>query len=167
MKQIKEYWKIYFSEPKARISFGLSLIALIGLLYFGAKKEDSGPVSSGPLVTSDELIPEGFVLVPLDLQNREALDALIGDFAVVDLFKAPPGGQGKGLKVGRRLKLVRSAQNHEQFAALVPEDQTGTLLSNAGPLFAVIQSRQAQKGSGMIRKSLVHSRIHFSNGGSL
>lgn len=163
MKRIYGYYSLYFSDPKTKLSLAATLVILFALLAFGAKPQNSAP-AGGEVMHSDEFIPDGHVLVPLELANRDALHALIGQYAVVDLFTMSPDGVTKGQRVGKRLRLIRSPHQPEQFAALVPEDKATILLGYAGPLFAVIQSRKANKGSGVSKKSTGRSRIRTLKG---
>lgn len=165
MKNVLPYLKVTLADRQHRWSVGLIALTLLGLLFLSSGKSDE-KTASMPTIDSDELIPEGSVLVPLDLQNREALNDLVGAFAIVDLFTVSADGQMKGTKVGKRVKLIRSPQNPTQFSALVPEDQAPLLFANPGPLFAVIQSRQSKKASALIGNSRAASRIRILSGGS-
>src|SRR4051812_35626944 len=56
----------------------------------------------------DTLIPAGFVIIPIDVQNYESLDSLLGKFGVGDLFK----GEGKnGRLVARNIRILRAPKN--------------------------------------------------------
>ena len=162
MKQLFTFLKISLGDKKIRLSLSATLLVVISLcLVSFQSKEVSVPLgpTGEPLSATDELIPPGFVMVPLELQNKEALHSLVGSFAVVDLFTVSPDGQKKGIRVGRRLKLVRSPNDADQFSALIEEEQAPTLFLHPGPLFAVVQSRKAQ-GSSMSKIQSSVSRIH-------
>lgn len=165
MSTIISFFKISFADKQNRLNFALILLTLIGLLILSTGKSESKPAAEVD-IESDALIPEGSVLVPLDLQNRDALNDLVGAFATVDLFTVSEDGQKKGTKVAKRVKLIRSPQNPTQFSALVPEDQASLLFANPGPLFAVIQSRQTKKSSSVIGKSKSTSRIRILSSGA-
>ena len=105
--------------------------------------------------SADTYIPEGFVLVPIEIQNSESLSSLIGDFAVVDLFKGP-----HSQRVGRRLKMLRAPLNPQQFAVLVPEAEVSTLLQTAGPFWVAIQNPAMTKESEIANHSK-KSRIEY------
>jgi len=164
MKNLIPYLKLTLGDRQHRLSLGLIALTLLGLVFISTGKSQE-PAPAAPMLDSDEMIPEGSVLVPLDLQNREALNDLVGAFAIVDLFTVSPDGRMKGTKVGKRVKLIRPPQNPTQFSALVPEDQAPLLFSNPGPLFAVIQSRQGRKAGSVIDSSKKSSRIRVFSGG--
>ena len=161
MKEHLRFLKISLADKKMRMSLVATLITIVGLLLvsFESKELSQEKKNSETSSSTDEMIPPGFVMVPLDLQNKEALRSLVGAFAVVDLFTVSPDGQKKGVRVGSRLKLLRSPLDPEQFSALVEEDQAALLFSHSGPLFAVVQSRQA-RGSSFLKIPIQNSRIH-------
>lgn len=151
--------KPWIIDPKNRallIAFGIMLlIILVSSLYGDTKTE---PPSNQEMGTADTYIPEGFVLVPIELQNAETLSSMIGEFAVVDLFQGP---QSK--RVGKRLKILRAPLNPNQYAVLVPEAEVPTLMSHPGPYWAAIQNPNLRKGSSLTQISK-KSRIEYYKG---
>jgi hypothetical protein len=124
---------------------------LVGLIIFAgvlaASSGNLGSASPAPSAdtaadpySADTFIPNGFVLVPIDIQNIDSLSSMIGQFGLVDLFTTSNLNQKSGLRVGRRLKLLRAPLNPQQFAVLVPEEEAGELLKAIGPFVAVIQN---------------------------
>lgn len=128
------------------------IIAAVQFLPSPAPTGESSPESA------DTLIPEGYVLVPIELQNSDSLSSLIGDYAVVDLFRGP-----NSQRVGRRLKLLRAPLNPQQFAVLVPEAQVSGLLQTPGPFWAAIQNPN-QKQKTEIQSKKKASRIEYFEG---
>ena len=108
--------------------------------------------------SADTYIPDGFVLVPIELQNAESLSSLIGSYALVDLFRGP-----NSQRVGKRLKLLRAPLNPNQFAVLVPEGEVAAVLAQQGPLWAAIQNPQQRK-STEISSRQKKSRIEYFKG---
>src|SRR6218665_105271 len=51
-----------------------------------AHAESAAEMESAP--DTDTLIPEGFVLVPIRLENQQALLALMGPYAVLNIYEA-------------------------------------------------------------------------------
>jgi hypothetical protein len=133
------------------------LIALSGLFIFACVTEFIGKAPKPDAPTNfdsiDTIIPAGFVLVPIDLQNAESMSSIIGDFALVDLYSIPIGKDNKGQKVGQRLRLLRAPLNRNLFAVLVPENETGPILNHGGSFFAVIQNKD-QPGMGSMNKEI-------------
>lgn len=109
-------------------------------------------------VSADTYIPDGYVLVPIELQNSDSLSSLIGAYAVVDLFRGP-----RSQKVGKRLKLLRAPLNPQQFAVLVPEAEVSNLLETPGPFWAAIQNPQQSKAAEIASRSK-KSRVEYFQG---
>jgi hypothetical protein len=151
---------------------------LVGLFIFAvvliASSGSPGAPSSNSLTESapepfsaDTVIPNGFVLVPIDIQNIDSLSSMIGQFGIVDLFTTPNLNQKSGLRVGRRLKLLRAPLNPQQFAVLVPEDEATELLRAIGPFVAVIQNPSDKRKSEMIAppgRSNIGPQIEYFKG---
>ena len=127
----------------------LALSALIVLGFVFSKNETQkiaeNTVPEESQFTPDTIIPEGYVLVPIQLQNFASLDSMIGQFGVVDLFTAYEDPTMKSRKVGNRLKLIRAPLNPSQFAVLVPDTEADLILSHTGFYNAVIQNPQQKQ----------------------
>jgi hypothetical protein len=153
----KEKLKKWLQDPRNRtLTIAVASMLLIILcvhLFSSPASEDAQAAES-----ADTYIPEGFVLVPIDLQNSDSLSSLIGSYAVVDLFT---GNRSK--KVGKRLKLLRAPLNPQQFAVLVPEGEVSNLLANPGPFWAAIQNPQQSRGTEIASK-FKKSRIEYFKG---
>lgn len=109
----------------------------------------------------DTYIPKGFVLIPLQLANAEALSSLVGDVGgVVDLYLASRTGRSQ--KVGSRLKLLRAPLNPDQYAVLVRESESSQILSLPGPFVAVVQNPKAQ-GANMQQHASRSFQIDYQN----
>jgi hypothetical protein len=86
----------------------------------------------------DTYIPKGFVLIPIELSNYEALDSVLGRFAYVDLFSS--GGPARPARlVARHVRLLRAPQNPSRFAVLVPETESAKILSGNDAFSAVLK----------------------------
>lgn len=110
---------------------GAISFAFVGIL---SAIGDSPKVESTP--SMDTYIPAGFILIPIDVQNFEALDSVLGSFGLVDLFR----GDGKdGRVIARNIKILRAPQNPSKFAVLVPESQAGPILANSGNFYVAIK----------------------------
>lgn len=124
----------------------LALGALIILGFVFSKNETKTTTAQSPSedsqFTPDTIIPDGYVLVPIQLQNFASLDSMIGQYGVVDLFTAHEDPSQKSRKVGNRLKLIRAPLNPSQFAVLVPDSEADLILSHTGFYNAVIQNPQ-------------------------
>jgi hypothetical protein len=161
--QIVEKFLFFWRDP----IYKWLLIAFCGLFIFACVTEIiSKPTQPENMHfdSVDTVIPAGFVLVPIDLQNAESMSSIIGDFAIVDLYTISQGKNNQGQKVGQRLRLLRAPLNRNLFAVLVPENETGHILDHPGPFFAVIQNKD-QKGMGTVNKTAKkENRIEYYKG---
>jgi len=133
----------------------LSLVPVLSLVIGRAP----APPQAGPNAPEsvDTLIPRGFVLVPIEVQNYEALDSILGRFGVVDLFQAGPvEGQSQRL-VARNVRILRAPQNPTHFAILIAEDQVGQVLSQGG-VFTVIVKRPEAAGTEFVKSPKTKKR---------
>lgn len=90
--------------------------------------------------SADTYIPEGHVLIPIDLANAQGINSIIGPLGgTVDLYVAGQGGK-KGQLVGRKYKLLRAPLDPEQFAVLLKENNSEELLQHEGAFIAVIHN---------------------------
>ena len=104
----------------------------------------------------DTHIPIGFVLVPIQVINKEALYALLGSHGVVDLFLSGKKGQ-KVYKIAHHVRILRAPLDPSRFAVLVPEREASKVLKHNQPLFAVVQNPQ-QKGTRFYQ---LKKKVHF------
>lgn len=136
-----------------KIKFSMMFLILAVLTYFVSKADTPPPKpQEEEVVQLDSLIPEGFVLLPLDLVNREALSSIMGSTAVIDLFTVNAQTLSPSKKIATRIKIIRTPRNPDQFALLVRENETPQILNYAGPYFAVIQNK-ASSGGKLVPKT--------------
>lgn len=126
-----------------------TVFVLLGVISFLFSQKADLPVETTPQkqVEIDELIPEGYFLLPLELTNREALVSMIGDTSIVDLFTIHPQTLNPQKKIASRVKLIKSPKNPDQFALLLEESNTMDILKHSGPYFATIQNRKNRKSA--------------------
>ncbi len=107
----------------------------------GGPAEDDG---TAPLASSiDTEIPAGYVLVPIEVVNYEALDSVLGRFGVVDLFAAGLGQQRKSYQVASRIRILRAPRNPNHFAVLAPSEEAPGLVRHEGGFFVVVQNPES------------------------
>lgn len=150
MKLKRDFSQLWQNE---KIKFSFIFLAL-GFISFFISKPNSDKVHepTKETIQLDDIIPDGLVLLPLELVNREALSSIIGATAVIDLFTVNSETLNPSKKIASRVKIVRTPKNPEQFALLVQEHETTQILNFAGPYFAVIQNK-SRKGSRLTSKA--------------
>jgi len=90
----------------------------------------------------DTLIPPGMVLVPIQIQNSENLDSLIGKYAQVDIFTSASAMRFKR-PIARGVKLLRAPRNPESFGVLTTEAMAPILVALEHPVYITIHNPQA------------------------
>ena len=133
--RFKNWWLSLALETRTLIAVTLISISVVTLASFkaqdvGPSKEDSG------IKGLDTFIPRGFVLVPIEVENYEALDSILGKYGLVDLFKTKSEGGGP---IARNVRILRAPQNPSRFAVLVEESRAAKILGYQGGVFVVIK----------------------------
>ena len=106
-----------------------------------------------PPASIDALVPEGFVLVPIDLLNGKDIINLIGSYGVVDLYSYSTRTDLPDKQVGRLIKILPPDTLEGLFSALIPEKQVHQLFKHSPPFYAVIQNPEKQ-GSQIHKKKV-------------
>jgi hypothetical protein len=151
MKAFYEKWKSSFHrlgwERRLLLSAALlSAIPAVGRMLMQSPA-DPAPVERAAAV--DTLIPKGFVLVPIEVQNYESLDSILGRFGIVDLFQAGSESGPSRRLVARNVRILRAPQNPSHFAVLIREQDVSRVLQLGG-LFTVIVKRPRNNGTEFV-----------------
>lgn len=161
----RKFWsRLGFEQRVLFMSVAVALVPLIGYGFWGSGETPMAPGhAETPAAAVDTFIPRGFVLVPIEIQNYEALDSILGRFANVDLFQGSgPGGPPPRL-VARNVRLLRAPQNPAHFAVLIAESEVDKVLRD-GSLFTVIIKRPNAGGTEFVKASKRRKIIY--DGGS-
>lgn len=128
--------------------FLLLIIAAITVTVVSAFVPKTSSVTDGTNSTGesvDTLIPYGFVLVPIQVQNEQALDGLIGAFGLVDLFTPSTEPGRGGTRVAHNVKILRAPNNPSQFAVLVPEEMAPRIVRGESGYFVMVQNPKVKE----------------------
>jgi len=117
----------------------------------------------------DTFVPNGFVLVTLQLINGDSIDPLIGNYGMVDVYQSPQihlsspdsllsnnihnQNLNSNLPIATHLRIIRAPNNPRLFGALVPEGSRKLIQLLSAPVFAVIQRPDAQSTTNIEKKS--------------
>lgn len=157
----KQKLKEYGQNEKIRFTLLFMFIGLIS--YFWSANAEISKV--GPTIQEekelDELIPEGFALLPIELVNKEALSALIGETAFIDIYTLQSQTLNPNKKIATRMKLIKSPKNPDQFAIIILESKTLDILRHPGPYFATIQNRKNTKSEIVPSISKTETAIQY------
>lgn len=150
--------KAYAKTNYQTVGVAIALL-LFCIIYFSQGSSEPKKLAESP----DTYIPAGFVLVPIDVVNKDALQSLLGNFGVVDLY-IPAMEPGKlGRKAATRVKILRAPLNPEEFAVLVREGEAPQLVHHDSGYFVVIQNPK-QRGTKIVKPISRRNRISFEDG---
>ncbi len=135
-------------------------LALGGISYMVSHAEEAPRASHAP-PELDELIPPGQVLLPIELANREALSAILGTTAVVDLLTLNPSTMSPQTKIASRVKMIRSPKNPDYFSILVDEKSSLQILNKPGPYFAIVQNKKQANSNVLQTKKIKKVEISY------
>jgi hypothetical protein len=157
MKDLIRQFKNFSWEKKVLWSAAaLSLIPVLAALLLQGPSAPAGPANT-TRAEVDTYIPKGFVLVPIEVQNYEALDSILGHFGVVDLFQAGQTGHPEQRLVARNVRILRAPQNPSHFAVLVQEGEVAHVLKFGGQ-FTVIVKRPEKVGTEFVKDPVITRR---------
>ena len=151
MRQFKEQLKLLTSH-KIGYFLVLAIFMTAFTFFLSYEKNDNNKNADNKVQESpDTFIPEGYVLVPIMVSNFESLNALVSQYAIVNLYavndtsnfhlQSSFSQMKKQVKtVAERIKLIRSPLNPERFAVLSPESQAEALITYNGEFFVTIQN---------------------------
>lgn len=123
--------------------WALMFLVSSGLAVVCSWKEPQ-KVSADP-IELDIMIPAGFVLLPIEVENYESLDSVLGQMGVVDLYQNQNGKSKRDL-VASFVRILRNPHNPNQFSILVPEKNAHTITNNFGPYFVSLRPRKTGIG---------------------
>jgi hypothetical protein len=139
----------YKLQLKNNLHLVIAFTILISVAIVSAYTRDNKESPMERPVEVDTIIPKGYVLVPLDLENRDAISSVIQNFGIIDLFSGNPEG-GRARKIASRIKLIRAPYNPNLFAALVKEELSERIMKETGPFFAIIQNKTELEGENEV-----------------
>lgn len=122
-------------------------------VYIYSTLEDRGKKPEEKLLTVDTLIPNGYALVPIDLENISAIASLIEDYGVVDIYLGKNQSQ-KSKKIFQKVKILRAPNNPNAYSLLLPDHLSSHLLKYEGPFFAVIQNKSEASSNPAVDEKL-------------
>ena len=86
----------------------------------------------------DTVIPPGHVLVPIQIQNLENLNALLGQMGVVDLWTYNFESQKKSKKIATQVRLIRAPLDPSVFAIMVKEEESRDILEHGDQFYVTV-----------------------------
>ena len=133
-------------------------LLFMGLHFWGRGEEGAASSSLNEGFQISDLIPEGFVMVPIELKNHSALSDLISSFGVVDLYQQKPHKK-EPHKLARAVRVVRLQTG--RFSALIPESKAGSFVKHQSPFTAVVQHFDKKDSQIIIPRLKRRRSIHI------
>lgn len=129
-------------------------LALLGLQQKDQKSPEHSPSQENQNSQNiDTMVPNGYVLVALQLINSDSINALLGPFGMVDLYptsatlswsqKNEFAVKKSATPLATHLRIIRAPNNPRLFGVLLPETSRELILQLAEPVFAVIHHPNA------------------------
>jgi hypothetical protein len=146
-KKITVWWKSLAAETRTLIAVCVISTVAIGIASLKSSWAEKPASAHSQVPGLDTFIPKGFVLVPIEVQNYEALDSILGKFGLVDLFKTKADGGGP---IARNVRILRAPQNPSRFAVLVEEARATNILTYQGGIFVVVKP-MSQAGTEFVK----------------
>jgi hypothetical protein len=142
---MKNILRLLLPAQRKQLGLAVALCLAAGLLAFiwdQRANESTDTLKPEPESVEEAAtyIPEGFVLVPIEVANFESLDSILGKFGVVDLFVASEDSRGRPRKIAERVKILRAPLNPDHFAVLVPDNESQKIVAYSGALTVVVQN---------------------------
>jgi len=159
MKKLVEKYRTWSWETRLLAVLGaIAILPALASLWTPA-----GTPQSGPSPSVDTHIPRGYVLIPIEVQNFESLDAIFGRFGRVDLYRVDDNGASHR-PVAVNVRLLRAPQNPSRFAVLVPESESRLILSHGGS-YVVVVKPAATGGTEFVKSQTTpHRKILYGGG---
>lgn len=133
--------------------FLLTFVCLVVASVFFRNTNDKVAVSEPQAqIQADTIIPKGYVLLPIYLENIASITGVIENFGIIDLYCGQSLG-GKSKKIATRIKILRAPLNPNEFAVLVPENLSEKIMAESGPFWGVIQNRAVSEGENNIAQT--------------
>lgn len=158
---MKKFWDLYVKAPWERkilgAAFALALLPIAAGAIWNSTATPAPSEGKSTRAQVDTYIPKGFVLVPIEVQNYESLDSILGQFGVVDLFQAGGGAHPQQVQVARNVRMLRAPQNPSHFAILVQESEVSGILKNNSAFFVVVKY-PGKDGTQFVKKDVPAGR---------
>lgn len=133
----------------------ISITAFIGLAIW---RIDNAPVKEHK-PTNYNLhteIPRGYNLYALEIDNFESINAIVDDFALVNLYQVHDNKRSQ--LALQKVKLIRSPKDPRYFAVLATNTELELLTSFPGPFKVALQNPNSPN-KNIVKKNIIKKRI--------
>jgi len=114
---------------------------LIGISIYISHMNKSELIKDADLpIQADTILPKGFILYPIRLENMEAIKGVIDQYGVIDVYLGSKNGY-KSKKLLSKVKIMQAPYNPNEYALMIPEYLSEKLIAESGPFLGVIQNK--------------------------
>ncbi len=121
-----------------QITICMALTFIIAIVIWNSDQNEVVLSGHRPIENIDTKIPFGHTIEPITISNKASVDALVGDFAVVNLYQTFTNKKTK--LVLQRIKLVRSPKDRRYFGALMTMSEAEIFSQYPGPFKVSLQN---------------------------
>lgn len=150
---IKSRLKISLQQHK----YFVFMFVFFVFVYISTTLDERGEKPQEKLLTVDTLIPNGYALVPIELENITAIASLIEGYGVVDIYLGKNSSR-HSKKLFQKVKILRAPNNPNAYSLLLPDHLSSELLKYDGPFFAVIQNKNEASDNPAVREQAAASK---------
>jgi hypothetical protein len=154
--KLKPFFEKLFDPSRPKwIYFSIVLFAIAGIFTANFPRSGTDKISSETdfVNSTDTYIPNGYVLVPLEISNAIAVSSLMGQYTFVDIYTTS-GTDGSPQKIiAQGLRMIRAPHNDEQFAVLVAESEHELIQHLSEQVFVVIKNPKSKQNEMVIKET--------------
>ena len=135
MKKLKDLAKSNY------LTIYISVVFTAVFIFMNSQKKKSEidkPKNPTQYESVDTVIPFGYTLYPIEIENFDALDALVGSYAIVNIYSVNEDKKSK--LILQRIKIIRSPKDPRYFAALLKNEGATVISKFPGPFRVAVQN---------------------------
>lgn len=157
LKNLKTNVERYLLNLKTKyIVIGFIIVGAMAFFLDQKPSNDTKPVDP---TSVDTYIPEGMTLIPIEIQNIEALKNILGDFGMIDLYLPSYESDRPPKKIASGIKIMRAPLNPDVFAVLVREEDAPQIAQHPGAFFVTVLNPKSQKSKFNKDKKILKTQI--------
>lgn len=133
---------------------GLFFIAMMGSLIMKTLKAPASAEQSVEHFEASTFIPEGHVLIPIEVENAEALSAMTGGYAWVDLYtpSIDEYNPRRTKKIVKKIRILRAPLDPQHYGIIVPEEYAEAILSYGFTFRVTLNSKSHHNSELLVGK---------------
>lgn len=155
--------KFFFLVAEKQHYIYIAFCVLLSISFISKFKKLGNKKPATPIISNsvDTFIPKGYVLVPIEIINPDALNDIIGDFGYVDLYSdQSQTNRPKFELLIKDIKLLKSPVDPSIIAVLSPDKMVHSIVT-VNKKFKITIKSKSNKETQLARKDKKNKRIIF------